>query len=187
MGKLINLKNMSQKQKLVFFVIIAIILIIFTWILSIFRDNYDVQKNAIVNNYENINSYTYFSLQGTITNDRQVYWNLNDIIASYINSASYKNEDAEFSLKSYYDALTTEYKWHLGESGYISLANTFVNKFKIENEYITNYKTSNIITDIYELTNNMYLCDLTGVNEQKAYIGIILNKNSKTFEIFYIE
>lgn len=187
MSKIIDFKKMNQKQRLVFIAIIAIILIIITWIFSIFRDNYDVQKNAIVDNYSQIGSYTYFSLQGTTTNDRKIYWDLNDIIASYINSARYQNEENEFSLKNYYDALTAEYKWHLGETGYTNLANNFVNRFKVENEYIVNYKTSNIINEIYELPNNMYLCELNGVNNQKAYIGIILNGSDKTFQIFYIE
>lgn len=187
MKNIVSFKNMNQMKKLLFIIIIVIILLILVWIFRIFRNNSDIKKHALVKDYNSVSSYVYFSTQGNITYDRQIYWDLNDIISEYINSVRYTTNEAAFTLANYYEALTPEYKLHLGEIGYNNLSNSFIEKFKINSAEEGNYKTHNIINEIYELPNNMYLCELNGTSDNKAYIGIVLYKNNKTFEIFYIE
>lgn len=187
MGKIIDYKNMTSKQKIIFFVIILIIVIILSWMLKILNENKKNSRNAIICNYDEIKDYTYFIYQGNTTSDRQLYWNLNDIIVGYIEASKYQNDNMEFSTDNYFEALTVEYQNFLGKSKYLEISKKFVDKFVISGVQELNYKTLDIIENIYELQNDMYFCELHGYNEQKAYFGIRLNKENKTYQIFYIE
>lgn len=187
MSKLINLKGMNSKQKIIFGIMVVIILILLIWILRLSREEKRVKKYALVEDYSKVQNASYFSIQGDITYDRQLYWDLNDIISGFISSVRYRDSKKNYTIDTYFSALTDEYQFYLGESKYEELANTFINKFKFKGVQEVSYKTTNIINKIYELPNNMYLCELVGHNDQKANIGIVLNKDVKTFKIFYIE
>lgn len=187
MRKLINFKEMTLKQKIIFLLIIIAILIILTWILRIRNQNRKIENSAIVSDYSQIQGNQYFTSRGFVTYDRQIYWDLNDIISNFIISNRFTENDEEYFSGSYYNALTEEYKRYLGESKYNELAQKFFEKFLIKGVQEINYKTYNFIDSIYDMGQDTYFCEMTGTNENKAYIGIRLHKSNKTFEIFYIE
>lgn len=187
MSKILNYKNMNLIQKIILYIIALVIIAIITWILKTISINKKLERKAIVSNYNEIKDYTHFIYQGTTTNDRQIYWDLNDIISKYITSIIYEGDNAEFNLEDYFDALTDEYKNYLGKSKYLEISKNFINKFLVNSAQETSYKTHDIIENIYDIQNDMYFCELRGTNENKAYIGIKLDRNVKTYQIFYIE
>lgn len=187
MEKIVDYKNMSQKQKTIFLVIILIILILVTWIFRIFTTNRRLKSGAVIKNYNEIQDGSYFTTQSYPTYDRKLYWNLNDIIAEFIEASNYKNSDKSFSTDNYYEALTPEYKAYLGERKYLEISEKFLNKFEISNSQEKRYKTYNIIEKVYVFQDNMYICELKGSKDQIAYMGIRLDESNKTFEIFYID
>lgn len=187
MSKIIDYKNMSMKQKIIFLLIVIIIVILLSWIVKIIRNNIMLKSSSVIKDYKEVDDGTYFTMQSTPTYDRKLYWNLNDIISGYIESSKYSNNDTDFSIDNYFDALTTQYAAYLGENKYRELSNNFLKKFELTGVQEKAYKTYDFIKSIYEFKENMYICELSGVNNQIAYMGIVLNEQNKTFEIFYIE
>jgi len=187
MGKILDYKSMTTMQKIIFYVIILFIVIILGWILRVLNVNRQLERTAIINNYNDVKDYTYFIFQGTTTNDRQLYWDLNDIIVGYIEASKYESDNLEFSTNNYFSALTDEYQNFLGKSKYEDISKQFVEKFAVGTVQEVNYKTQDIIENIYDLQNDMYFCELHGTNDKIAYIGIKLEKGNKTYQIFYIE
>lgn len=187
MGRIVDYKNMSQKQKNIFLVIVVIILILVTWIFRIFTTNRKLKSGAVIKDYKKIQDGSYFTTQSYPTYDRKLYWNLNDIIAEFIEASKYASSGKSFSTDNYYEALTPEYKVFLGERKYLDVSEKFLKKFVITGVQEETYKTFDIISQVYEFQDNMYICELKGTDNQIAYMGILLNESNKTFEIFYIE
>ena len=160
MSKKLNYKNLSLIRKIILYFIVLVIIFILSWILKIININKKLERKAIVNNYNEIKDYTHFIYQGTTTNDRQLYWDLNDIITKYITSSMYEQNNVEFSLEEYFDALTDEYKNYLGKNKYTEISKGFIEKFVIHGAQELNYKTQNIIQNIYDINNDMYFCEL---------------------------
>lgn len=176
----VKMNMISSKQKLILAICFLLIIIVLLWISKqIFK------KREF--NYNNMN-HDDFIYEGTINNDREVYWSLNEIVSNIL--LTYQNIGKEEGIKpeDYYDVLSDDYKEYLGKGKYQKLINEFLQKFVVKNSYTTTIKTSRIIENVYYLNNHRYICELSTVSEEnKAYIGITLNTSNKTYNIFYIE
>lgn len=130
----------------------------------------------------------YFLEQGTEVLDREIYWTLNDIISQYIHSYRFtEGGDGEYTPSDYYKALSLSYQSFLGKRKYQTTATTFFKKFEIDTGEEKNMKVTQIISSVYQMKENEYFCQLSGTNDQVAYIGILLKPHEEKFEIFYIE
>lgn len=178
--KLIDVDKFSTKQKVILAICFLLFIIAMLWISKqIFK------KREF--DYNNLNSSDLIE-SGYITNDRTVYWSLNEIISNILSSYKNAGEGDSIAPSDFYSALTEEYREYLGKSKYNKLINSFLEKFIINNSYTTTIKTTRIINEIYYMGNYRYICELsTSSNDVKAYIGIILNQTNSTYSIFYIE
>ena len=176
----VKMNTISSKQKLILAICFLLIIIVLLWISKQIFNKKEFD-------YKNMNHMDFID-EGTINNNREVYWSLNEIISNILNS--YKNIGKKEGIKAedYYDVLSEDYKHYLGKGKYKKLINEFLQKFVVKNSYTTTIKTSRIIENVYYLNNNRYICELsTASEENKAYIGITLNTSNKTYNIFYIE
>lgn len=179
--KLIDIKELSTKQKFILCCILLLLLILISNVISGLGDSKAID-------YKNATSLT-FLISSVEENDRNTYWILNDIITDYIISYQYDNSIG-MSYKDYYDALTPEYKKYLGSGKYNSLSKRFLEKFKVTSSTEETMKTFDVIDTVYKDLNdqNRYICKLkTSKEDTEAYIGIILNVKNNTYNIFYIE
>ena len=181
--KLVDLSNFDDKQKLVFFIVVLLILILITYIA------FSVAKST---DYSKIQPSDYI-LKYEIQTDRKTYWILETIVSNYIYSSRYdETTKNDVSYVDYYDDLDSEYKKYLGKSKYLKVANSFFDKFKFSSTLDgteSSIKTNNLIESYYvdPSNSNKYICKLNTASEDDfAYIGIILNTSKKTYSIFYL-
>lgn len=173
------------KQYLIFGIIILIVLIILSTILK----NWGSIKSD--ENYKSESYVDDFISQSYRVKDRETYYTLEKIIIDFI--ASYNplsNYDNEITYKDYYASLSNNYNKHLSYNEYLNVAEQFLQDF-----YITQNVSSNselvfreILKEIYKKDDNKYMCVLRNNNMIiDKYIGIVLNDNNDTFNIFYIK
>ena len=181
--KLIDLNSYNDRQKLVFFVVALLVLILITYIA--FR----VAKSV---DYSKVQPSDYI-LKYEIQTDRKTYWILEDIISNYIYSSRYNETDENnVSYVDYYEAFDSEYQKYLGKSKYLKLAESFFEKFRVEQSLEgseSSIKTTNLIESYYKdpSDSSRYICRLnTAKGDEFAYIGISLNTSKKTYTIFYL-
>lgn len=175
-----NFQNLSNIQRLILSVCALLFLL-----LAISIGNLIVNRDNI--NYAKASAQTFLA-DGVETRDRQVYWDLNDIIADFIESYRFQeNADGEYGMQDYEEALTHTYRNYLGTSKYKTLATSFLEKFVIDTGEEKNVITSRFIKSIYKIHENRYFCELEGANEVPAYIGIDLDTKNHIFKIFYME
>ncbi|MDD3303672.1 MAG: hypothetical protein PHP54_02005 [Clostridia bacterium] len=178
--KLIDMNQFSSKQK----VLLAICFLLIV-IGALMVSKLIFKKREI--DYTKMNA-TKFIEQGELNNDREIYWSLNEIISNII--SSYKNIDEKDSITpdKFYHVLTDEYREYLGKNKFNKRMDSFLQKFIIENPYSNSIKTTRVVSEVYSLSNNKYMCKLSPSKDGvEAYIGIILNTLDKTYGIFYIE
>lgn len=181
--KLVDIKdNITQKQRLVLVITFLLVLVILFYILRAVTT-----KNEGID-YKNTETID-FIINATEINDRNVYWNINEIISQFINSyqSSYNKEIKD--LDYYYSALDPNYKKFLGKKEYLEISNNVITKVVGENKDVFSMLPEPLITSIYRLNDydNAYLCELSTTNEnEEAYIGIILDTDHNKYNIFYI-
>ena len=181
--KLIDLNSYNDRQKLVFFVVALLVLILITYIA------FSVAKSV---DYSKVQPSDYI-LKYEIQTDRKTYWILEDIISNYIYSSRYNETDENnVSYVEYYEAFDSEYQKYLGKSKYLKLAESFFEKFRVEQSLEgseSSIKITNLIESYYKDPSNSsrYICRLnTAKSDEFAYIGISLNTSKKTYTIFYL-
>ena len=183
------MKEIDSDKKM-YLLLGVLLLIIFFIGTNILRN----KRNQVID-YDNINGGQNLLNSATVTYDREVYYILDDIIGKYIQSYEFSETiEGETSYKDYYEVLSKSYQYKLGKKKYIDIADKFLSKFLIisqgtmENQ--RNLVSFNVIRSIYQydLKNDMYVC-LVGVKDSAnyGYIGIKLNRQNNTYEIFYIE
>lgn len=190
--KIIDINKFSTVQKIYLSIIILIMFIIGTKLFEYFRN----QKDSI--DYKSANIDTFLN-DAEESYDRQVYWNLNDIISKFVLSYQTveKLDDSllveyrytGYSLDEYYKALDTNYQKYLGKSGYIKLAKQMLSKFATKNENGIVISTDKIIEKMYKVNDeNVYICKLNAVeNSKSSYIVIKLDTEKKNYSILYLE
>ncbi len=190
MNNTIKRIKLSKKQLL----IIAILFLLFLMILKNVVDSFS--GNNI--NYKTANAETFISMAQE-NYDRQVYWNINDIISNFVFSyQTVENMDTSsiveynyngYKLEEYYDTLDIQYKKFLGKTGFINLSKSMLSKFAIPSDKGIKIVTEKLIKKMYKINDqDMYFCELNTVNQDyKSYIGIKIDTVNNTFNIFYIE
>ncbi len=193
--KVINIKNISFKEKIILIATVGVLLMVFTKVLY----NLNNDKNGI--DYGKDIDVNYISAVSDENNDRKVYSILDRIINNFINSYNLELEDysgdvelgdIQHTRKDYYEVLNSYYKKKIGRFKYNSLTKEFMQKFIISNEHGHCMKAAKVLKKVYKLSSyeyseNMYLCKLETVNENEvAYIGIQLNNVGEKYNIFYI-
>lgn len=165
-------------SKLLLFTLI-LVLIVLLLLNFLFNNN----RDDGIWNYKEIVTGAQLIYSGTEVTDREIYYTLENIIKDYINS--YVTDSEELSYKDYYKYLTENYKKHLNKKEYYEVAQTFLNKFLVNTGSMN---TNQILKHVYELENNVYLCELvSNTTKQTAYIAIQLNTSQLIYNIVYVE
>lgn len=196
MKKIIDIKNISMKEKIALLATIAALLMFITKMCYNLENN---ETNGIDYGTDlNINYMLKFSEKNT---DRQIYLTLNEIIFDFLNSYNLEIKEyggdtelsfISFKRKDYYKVLASSYKKKLGWFKYNSLSKEFMQNFIYSGDRGQYMKTSDILNEIYELgtymySGDMYICKLNTAKENEyAYIGIQLEEKSKKYNIFYL-
>lgn len=170
-------------------------LLLFTLVLvliTLLLLNYLLEGNREVGiwNYKEITTATDVIYMGQKVTDRDTYYTLETIVNQYLNSyINENNDDEKIMYEDYYNYLTEGYKKHLSKKEYIEVAKNFLNKFyvNINSDYETMY-TYQILKDIYDMGNNIYMCKLQSKrNNEIGYIAFQVNQSELAFNIVYIE
>lgn len=189
-----KLNNVSNKEKLALSTTILVLFIIIMSVLSGINNdinfNYDEFKIE-----EAIN-------ESAVVKDRQKYFDLYEIISSYLVSynlesdtlgMSFDYDKIKYTREEYYLVLTDKYKKQINKNQYMNISEQFCKKFLNSGKYGEYVEVNkDIINDIYLLPSkkygqNMYICKLNTNNEKNfAYIGIHLNPIENKYSIFYI-
>lgn len=182
--KLVDIKgNINPKQRLILIITILLLLIVIFGILK------SVTKKNEGIDYKNTNIDDLI-IESTSNNDRDVYWNLNEIVYKFINTYQSKFTKEVKDVEYYYNALDPNYRKYLGKGKYLDKANTLITKVIGEEKDVFTLIPEPLITSVYKMDNydNAYICQLSTQNESdNAYIGIILDTEIKKYNIFYID
>lgn len=188
--------KISNRQWLVIILIgLAFVIVIGGLLKYILRNNTTKEID-----YANINAQILVD-KSPINTDKGIYWSLNDIVETYLNSyvsTEKVNQKKKHyvSYKKYYKILTKNYKEYLGKSGYEKTAEVFLKKFAVNSALTQDGKpyqtmdTSRVLKQVYtyDAEENMYLCELESELVGKiGYIGIKLDPNNADWFIFLIE
>lgn len=191
MGKIVDIEGLNSKQKLLFFAVCLVLLIVFTTLLSSLNFG-----NKVID-YANTSIYDLL-IDSEETTDRDTYWTLNGIILDFMRSyQTVEKMDTSslveyhytgYSLEDYFKALDREYQKYLGKKNYIETAKNMISKMVTWNENGFVLKEENIINTIYKMDKyDGYICLLNSENlNEETYIGIIMDKEKEEYNIFYI-
>lgn len=189
--KIINWQELTYQERLILALALIALIILLTIIINLVKGN----KETI--DYKEITGETLY-FEGITNKDREVYWILNDIIATFVDSynleldnvyTTYK-EKIVYSREDFYEVLSDEYKNNLSKKDYLMLSKTMLEKFA---KYGAIEKNTDFIQVVKELStntysSNMYICKLKTVDTIKeSYIGIQLYPSTKSYNIFYLE
>lgn len=182
--------NKLEKNKKIIIVLLLIIILlcIGTNILRHF-----INKTKNVWNYKEITSAEELLHKGEKISDRNIYWQLKDIIYNFISTRSDEvnsqlEDDKKVDCIEYYDVLSKAYRKFLSKEEFLERAVRFTDKFLLERQLVYKYVDDFVIEEIYVYDDNKYLCVLKANGEkEKGYIGIELNKKDQRFSIFYVE
>lgn len=196
MKKIIDIKNISMKEKIALLATISVLLMVITKVFY----NFSINEGNGINYNEDINIDYIISISDE-TNDRQVYAILNNVISSFINSynlelkdyvGNINLEDINYTREDYYNVLSSSYKKKISKLKYNSLSEEFMQNFINSSEYGRYMQTSGILQNVYKLneyvySKNMYICKLnSNIKTKIAYIGIQLNEENSKYNIFYL-
>ena len=177
--KLVDIKgNINPKQRLVLIITILLLLIVIFGILK------SVTKKTEGIDYKNTNTDDLI-IESTSNNDRDVYWNLNEIVYKFINTYQSKFTKEVKDVEYYYNALDPNYRKYLGKGKYLDKANNLITKVIGEEKDVFTLIPEPLITSVYKMDkyDNAYICQLSTQNESdNAYIGIILDTENKKFK-----
>lgn len=147
-------------------------------------------KDKGIWDYDNIKSaYSILNYDDEVT-DREIYYNLENVIQGYLKSYVKETSSSDIvTYKDYYDSLTDNYKNYLGKNGYYEVAEKFFNKFyknKLDYDTMQYFGEQHVLKNVYNIDNSVYLCRLEGNNNEEAFIALQL-LDDKTIYIYYIE
>ena len=181
--KLVDIKgNITSNQRLILLLTMLVAIVV------IFFGLRSINKKVEGIDYKNTDLIDLI-INSQITNDREVYWNLNEIICNFINSYQSKYNKKVNDLNYYYKALDPNYKKFISKKKYLELSNTLITKVIGEDQDVLSTLPEPVITEVRVLNNydNAYLCKLSTKNEgEDTYIGIVLDKENTKYNIFYI-
>lgn len=186
--KIFNIKDSTMQEKILLGMAMLVVLLIGTFILKHFL----TKKYEINYKEKTVSNLFEYAIS---TNDREVYWILNNIINSFIHSYEVEldgreKNNEEYSRKDFYNVLTSEYKKVLSKKEYLELTDNMMKKFI---RYNNTLKTDDYIQEVRYLNNrvypdNMYICKLNTIDSDvESYIGIILDTVTRSYSIFYLE
>ena len=191
MKKIFDIKEITVKEKIALGIICIILPVIGTAIIkNLIKKRYNYNIDYSKENIENLFEYS------NSTNDREIYWILNNIIDGFIKSYSLelsgivKTDDGLYSREDFYATLSDEYKKVLNKSKYMEVSENMLKKF-VEKD--NTMKDEDYIAEVRYLNSNryaenMYICKLNTVDENvNSYIGIIINPSNRFYNIFYLE
>ena len=147
-------------------------------------------------NYKEITTVQNLIYMGEKVTDRQIYYDLEQIVINYLNSYvdTYMEDTKEdkLSYEDYYDYLRKDYKNYLSKDEYIEVAKKFLDKFFVKTGYEYEVRefmdTERVLTDVYKFEDNVYLCRLDSkYNNSYGYIAIQLKTTESSYNIVYIE
>lgn len=192
------MKEISGKQKLIFFVVVLVLLITMVTMIK----NWPKDDGEKIIDYANTNFDTLIT-DSVLNTDSGIYWSLNEIVLKYLNSYLVENEVGKKSkytnYKGYYNNVVQRYKRYLGKSKYEKLSSDFCSRFVVSKDNNKNFAmdgigdynnidSEKIIRNVYVFEENRYICKLySSKNDKTGYIGIELNPKELTWKIFYIE
>lgn len=183
--KLVDIKgNITSRQRLAFFIALLLVLVV---VFTVLRNAINMKSTGIDYKKTDITDFLIYSTQ---TSDREIYWNLNEIVRGFVGSYQGEYNKEVKSIDDYYNALDSNYKKYLGKKKYKELTNSLISKVVGEDKDALTTLPEPLITNVYKLTqyNNAYICELSTVNsEDKAYVGIIIDINEGKYNIFYID
>lgn len=188
--------KMTNIQKLVIVIISLVFFILAISLLKIILKK-DTTKHI---DYANMNAAKFIN-ESKIETDKGIYWSLNEIVGTYINSYLNvekidKKRKSYVDYKQYYKILTKNYKEFLGKKEYYKLSEEFMNKFVVESVLVSGdkpFKTmdnSRVLKEVYLYSEkeNMYICKLkSDMVNKEAYIGIALDPKELDWYIFFLE
>ncbi len=189
--KLFNFKDLTYQEKLILALGIMGAMLLITTVINLLRDS----KTEINYNDQSVKSLYTHSVP---VKDRDVYWVLNDIISTFIDSynkelltvSDAQKQEILYSREDFYTVISDEYKKELSKKEYLEVSKKMLEKF-IENDEVM--KSSDFISTIKKLdssiySENMYICKLKTVdNSTESYIGIQVYPDSKSYNFFYLE
>lgn len=183
------MEGKKVNSKLLLFTLVLVLIVLL--LLNKFLDGLNTND---IWNYKKLTSAQDIIQKGKIVTDREIYYNLEEIITKYVES--YLSEQSTnldmINYKDYYTFLIKDYKKHLSQEEYNNVAETFLNKFYVKNvseweayEYMDVFS---LITNIYSFDNNIYLCKLYSKETRNTgYIAIKLDLTNEGYYIVYIE
>ena len=120
--------------------------------------------------------YKNISVEQLLENFNEDYSDRDDylVISNIINELKKNSDDSG----KYYEALDYYYSKRISKSKFKKSVNELFERVGNSSYSIKLYKEKS--------TSNTYIAEIVG-EEQSGYIGIILNSNSSTYNIFYIE
>lgn len=176
-------KRVDSKLLLFTLVLVLITLLLLNYL-------FDKNRDKGIWDYKEITSATDVMYFGEKVTDREIYYTLESIINQYLDSYINVNDDKDkIMYEDYYNYLTENYKKHLSKKEYKEVAENFLNKFyiNINSDYEAMY-TYQILKDIYEFENSIYLCRLESKrNGEIGYIALQIDQSQLAFNIVYIE
>lgn len=176
-------KSMSPKQRLIVGVIILVIFITLVQIMKTIL--YGTNVNFKKLNSEEIIANSY------VSSNREIYWNLDNIIYTFMFTRSHSNNLGENRLTTEEFCNYTvvkEYKNAVGKRKINNLANSVIDSVTLNSD--GNYSIPNQLIEKvykYELIDNAYLAKLKTLDNSNHYIGIIIDNDVKRFYIFFLE
>lgn len=177
---------MVQENYKKLYILLGILLII---IFVILRGLVINNRNTLID-YSKIEGGQDIITNQKITYDREIYYIFENILKNFIDS--YSNENNTSSYKDYYNVLNSSYKSKLSRKEYQKICISFFKRLTVdassELSSMTEISNENIVRSMYDLGDDKYVC-VVGLPDQSdyGYLGIKLNRNKKTFEIFYLE
>lgn len=179
-------KNRNNKLYLFVGILVLLSLMVLVGFLRDLKSEQNIWTSKDITGYKIV-------INGETTNDRKIYWTLNDIITKYIlsseNLISEASDQSGIKQVDYYKDLYKTYKKSMSKEKYQNVANNFTNKFVIKNQIEGNVvQTTNIIKKIYKFDGNIYMAELkSDINDTTAFFAVKLDQKNNTYWIMYIE
>lgn len=193
MKKIIDIKNITQIEKIALALTITILLAIAIRLL------YSFNKDSDNLNYKEVNAEYLISLSNE-SFDREIYSTLEQIVSSFVVSYNleidpYKGyvdySKIKYKREDYYKIISPDYKKKLNKTNYLELSKVILNKFVVKGINGIYVRDIDLIDKVYKLDEkkykDMFICRLNTKDDSSSYIGIQLNTDYKTYNIFYLE
>ncbi|MEG2646228.1 MAG: hypothetical protein RSA08_04290 [Clostridia bacterium] len=194
--KIFDLSKFTNFQKLILLIVLLCFLLMGTKLFEKLRLNDEIKKDFICFDYSTVTG-EYLVSTSLEENDRKLYWELDSIVKKYILSYQSIEKFESYngmikydgpSVTDFYECLYKKYKVSLNKKEYMEISKKFMKKFVSKVQYYDTLLVDNVINSVYRVQENMYICQLnTSIDNTTAYLGIKLDKEKNTYNIFYIE